>query len=166
MIVGPLPQGFLTQRGSWAVDSFERRTRESIATNGWHVIKIPEDDEGPGFAYSIGLRTTFGHAEVIVFGLELDIMHRMINNIGEEIRNGRRFAPGDFSAEVLDDCDVAFRGVERRHFDEYLGFAQRIHEGDGFAAIQMVWPDSKGRFPWDAGFPDPLRPRQPMLDGS
>lgn len=148
------------------MDAIERRARESIATNGWHVIKVPEDDEGPGFAYSVGLHTTFGHAEVIVFGLELDIMHRMINNVGEEVRGGRRLAPGDLSAEVLEGCDVAFRGVEPRHLGEYLGFARRIHGGGGFSAIQMVWPDPEGRFPWDAGFPDPLRARQPMLEGT
>jgi len=153
-------------RGTWAVDAPERRTRETIATHGWQVIKVPEDDEQPGFAYSVGLHTTFGHAEVIVFGLELDLMHRMLNNIGEEIRSGQRFAPGDLSPEVLEDSDVVFRRVERRYYDEYLGYAQRIHHGDGFAAIQMVWPDSKGRFPWDTGFPRALRARQPMLDGS
>ena len=83
--------------------SVERRIRESIATHGWGVIKVPEDDEGPGFAYSIGIHTTFVHAEVIVFGLELGLMHRMINNIGEEIRSGRSFASGDRCSEGLDE---------------------------------------------------------------
>jgi hypothetical protein len=43
-----------------------------IATYGWHVIKVFEDDEGPSFAFTIGLYKRFGHPELVVFGLPLD----------------------------------------------------------------------------------------------
>jgi Domain of unknown function (DUF4262) len=145
------------------MDRAERRTRDLIAAHGWGVIAVPDGGEGP-FAYSVGLTTTFNHPEIIVFGLDTDTMHRMINNAGEEVRSGQRFFPGDRSSEVLDGCDVAFRAVDHCHFDEYFGHAQRVHGKDDFEAIQMFWPDAEGRFPWDAGFTDELRDRQPVLD--
>jgi len=46
-----------------------------IETYGWHVIEVPEDDEGPGFAFTIGLFRRFEHPELIVFGLPMNTMH-------------------------------------------------------------------------------------------
>ncbi|WP_165244365.1 DUF4262 domain-containing protein [Paludisphaera soli] len=141
----------------------ERTTRESIARHGWHVIKVPDDAEGPGFAYNIGFHMTFDHPEVIVFGLDLDIMHRMINNLGFELRAGARFGPGDRCSEVLETCEVAFQAVARRHYDEYFGFGIRI-QGEAFEAIQMCWPDARGRFPWESGFSSAGGIELPRLD--
>jgi hypothetical protein len=78
------------------------RIRADIDAHGWHVIKVPPDDEGPGFAYSIGLHQSFGHAEVIIFGLPLDVKHIMINTVGDEVRRGARFGDGSVSDEVLE----------------------------------------------------------------
>ena len=61
----------------------DAQMRSDIETYGWHVIKVLEDDEGPGFAFTIGLFKRFGHPELIVFGLPLDTMHEMLNAAGE-----------------------------------------------------------------------------------
>ena len=73
----------------------ERKVVSDIEEFGWHVVMIPDDDEGPAFAYSIGLFKSFGHPEVILFGLDLGVMHQIINLIGEEVRLGRRFSDGE-----------------------------------------------------------------------
>src|SRR3954469_19204156 len=65
------------------------RIQESIDAHGWHVAIVPEDDEGPGFAYSIGLYRTLGHPEVIIFGLAVDHLHRAVNDVGAEVRRCR-----------------------------------------------------------------------------
>jgi hypothetical protein len=44
----------------------DAQMRADIATYGWHVIKVLEDDEGPGFAFTIGLYQRFEHPELIV----------------------------------------------------------------------------------------------------
>jgi Domain of unknown function (DUF4262) len=38
----------------------DEQVRADIATYGWHVIKVLEDDEGPGFAFTIGHTDGFG----------------------------------------------------------------------------------------------------------
>jgi hypothetical protein len=123
-----------------------------------------EDDEGPAFAYSIGLFKSFGHPEVIVFGLDVDLMHRMINLIGEEVRQGRRFADGDSASGILEGYDVRFLNVASRHYYEHFGYARWFYNGDDFPVLQCHWPDKKGRFPTDPGFAKALRSRQPLLD--
>jgi hypothetical protein len=84
-----LPVGWIAERAGpgepWqrtpAVTEEDRDKKlvSDIEQVGWHVVMIPEDDEGPSFAYSIGLFQTFGHPEIIICGLGLDLMHQMIN---------------------------------------------------------------------------------------
>ena len=51
-----------------------------VAGTGWYVIKVMEGSAGePAFAYTIGLTASFGHAELIILGLDLDDMHLILN---------------------------------------------------------------------------------------
>ena len=59
---------------------------------GWHVVKILEKDETPGWAFSVGLYKNFNHPEIVVFGLNDEVAHFLINAIGDLVRAGNRFA--------------------------------------------------------------------------
>ena len=72
----------------------DAQMRADIATYGWHVVKVLEDDEGPAFAFTIGLWQRFQHPELIVFGLPLETMHQMLNGAGAAVRAGRPYAAG------------------------------------------------------------------------
>jgi hypothetical protein len=141
----------------------DKKLISDIQEYGWHVIMIPLDDEGPAFAYSVGLFQTFGHPEIIVFGLDLGVMHQIINLIGEEVRHGRRFADAETVPGILESYDVRFLDVARRHYPDYFGYAHWFYKGDDFPVLQCVWPDKQGRFPTDPDYPEPLRARQPLL---
>lgn len=144
-------------------DDHDRKLLADVKGHGWHVIGVAEDEEGPAFAYSIGLQHTFGHPEVIVFGLDVRLMHQMLNGIGEQIRSGQRFEHLDEASDVLDGFNVAFRSVDEKHFQEYLGYARWFYQGDDFPVLQCIWPDGQGRFPWHPEFPKALTTRQPVL---
>src|SRR5437868_12056075 len=126
-------------------DDHDRQLLADVEKHGWHVIRVKEDEEGPAFAYSVGLHRSFGHPEVIVFGLPLRVMHQIVNAVGEEVRSGERFEHLDESGEILEGYHVAFRTVERRQYADYLGYALWFYRGDGFPALQCLWPDSDHR---------------------
>jgi hypothetical protein len=144
-------------------DDHDRKLLADVRRHGWHVIGVEEDEEGPGFAYSIGLYHSFRHPEVIVFGLRVRVIHGMINAVGEQIRSGEKFEHLDESGDVLDGYNVAFRTVERRHYPDYLGYARWFYGGDDFPALQCVWPDSRHRYPWHPEASPDLARRQPGL---
>lgn len=52
-----------------AKDEHERKALADVQQHGWHVLKVMEDNEGPAFAYTVGLYHSFGHPELIVVGL-------------------------------------------------------------------------------------------------
>jgi hypothetical protein len=129
------------------------------------VLLILGDEEGPGFAYSVGLQHSYGHPEIIMFGLRHETMHAIINMIGERVKAGARFAPGQVSDELLNGYDVVFRPVDPRWHEEFFGQAIDFYAEAGFTALQCVWPDRAGLFPWQPGFDSRLVERQPLLGG-
>jgi hypothetical protein len=142
----------------------DAQMRSDIETYGWHVIKVLEDDEGPGFAFTIGLFKRFRHPELIVFGLPLDTMHEMLNTAGEAVRAGRPYESGGSYDDILETYRCTFRPVPRQRYEEYLGSARWYYGGSDFPALQLFWPDKEHRYPWDAPQDAWIRWAQPVLD--
>jgi hypothetical protein len=90
-------------------------------------------------------------------------MHRLVNAVGEQIRSKERFEQLDESSDVLHGYSVAFRTVEPRHYPEYFCYARWFYRGDGFPALQCVWPDAQHRYPWHIESNATLAQRQPVL---
>ncbi len=144
-------------------DDHDRKLLADVRDHGWHIIGVEQDEEGPGFAYSIGLHHNFGHPEIIVVGLRVEVMHGMINAAGEEARSGKKFGHLDESGDVLDGYNIAFRTVEKRHYPDYFGYAGWFYRGGDFPALQCVWPDSQHRYPWHREATPEFIRRQPVL---
>jgi hypothetical protein len=72
-------------------DEGEAKLLADVKDPGWHVIGVREDDEGPGFAYTIGLYHNYRHPEIIVFGLDVPILWRIVNIIGDKVKQGEMF---------------------------------------------------------------------------
>jgi hypothetical protein len=133
---------------------------------GWHVIKVfaREAKERPYWAFSIGLFHSFGHPEVVLFGLPLDRCMTLVNVIGREVQAGKRYRHGEEYADILQEpYKCAFRHVPRARYRDYVGYALWFYENDAFPLLQCFWPDKKGRFPWDDGCDDYVRDAQPLL---
>lgn len=145
-------------------DADEQKVIDDIEQYGWHIVGIEADDEGPGFAYSVGLHHTLGHPEVIVFGLaSADTMAQIINGIGDAVRSGTRFEDWHESDEILEGYSCMFRKVPIEAYPEYLGYAMWFYRPDQFPVLQCVWPDKEGRYPWEAECDPIVRQRQPVL---
>ena len=141
----------------------DAQVHADIATFGWHVVQVPEDDEGPGFAFTIGLYKRFQHPELIVFGLALDTMHLMLNGAGEAVCAGRTYAGGQSYDDLLEDYACTFRPVPPKHYEAFLGYALWYYNGDDFPALQLIWPDREHRYPWAAPAGAWIREAQPVL---
>lgn len=143
--------------------TFENKVRADIASHGWSVVKIEPDAVGPGFAYTIGLQERFGHPEVIVVGLPTALAHRLINEVGEAIRMGSRYAAGQRYDDVLREHAVTFRAVPDYQLAAYCGSAQRHYKGHALRVVQLIYPDRQGKWPWAEDVTPTFRAGQPVL---
>jgi hypothetical protein len=145
-------------------DEDEQRLIDDVERVGWHLVGVEEDSEGPGFVYSVGMYHTWSQPEIIVFGLSsVAKMIEMINALGDEMRQGAGFDDWHENDHILEGSRCMFRKVERDIYAEYLGHAVWFYAGRDFPALQCVWPDQGGHYPWEPEFAEELTRRQPML---
>jgi Domain of unknown function (DUF4262) len=124
--------------------------------HGW-AVQFVEHDKRP-FAYTVGLHDR-GLPELLITGLNAQIATRVPNSIAHMIvDDGTLLAPAmhiDYQDRFLIEV------VEVEHPDVHLKFAVKIC-GPDVRALQLVWADDRGRWPWEAGWGHGRR-RQPVL---
>ncbi len=114
---------------------------------GWavrHVMKTPGIN-GPAFSYTIGL-TAMGHPEVVVTGLPFDVAQSFLNLVGAIVKEGRTVAAGWQTDEFTEGGVVLFIEVT-----DTSGLTAVAEVYGTVRAVQLVWPDSSDRFPWEDG---------------
>lgn len=140
----------------------------AITRNGFHPTAVMAD---PSWVYTVGLLQTWSHPELIVFGLSPQGGYGGISAVVDEIRSGvvrpvGRNEPFDIKGvgscliPVLEDywkypCDYLLG------CSNYYGATRAPYDP---RALQLVWADEEGWFPWDSSFCTDLADRQPLLD--
>jgi hypothetical protein len=144
----------------------DRKLLEDIASHGWHVIRVPERGVTPGWAFTIGLYRSFQHPELVIFGLPLEVMHRILNQLGDDVAKGLEFSAHSESDRVLENYTCAFRPVASPWLRPFLGYALWFYSNEAFPALQCLWPDRAGHLPDDPAFDPDLKSLQPLLEHS
>lgn len=151
-----------------AEDDSERKVLSDVEKYGWHILHILEDESGPSFSFSVGFYLKFGHPEVLVMGLAQPVAHELINLIGKNLTTGRIYRPRERIGDLADGFDCSFVPIAVEHYREYLGYAIWFYRSlkQPFPALQLVWPDKEGRFPWERGYDERFFKLQKLLDGA
>ena len=56
---------------------------------GWTVLLLEATDYLPSFAYTVGLWKNYKHPEIISFGLTINTLHLILNDVGEIAKSER-----------------------------------------------------------------------------
>jgi len=145
------------------LSEMERKAISDIEKHGVHLIEVPEDDEGPGFVFSMGLFDNFSHPEIIIVGLDGELSLDIINGLAQEVREGKKFRDQDRHDGILEDYTCVFLDVAKANFAEHLGYAMWYYGDTEFPALQCVWPDMDGSYPWDGAATEEFIEDQPIL---
>ncbi len=123
----------------------------------WVVIGVDRDGCRPPYSYTVGL-TEYGRPELLITGLAKDRAAKVLIAVAdtaldaEELTVGARIQlPGKRPGEVV---RVAEPSV-------HLPVATDLF-GDRATALQLVYADARGRWPWDKNFRNG-RAGQPVL---
>ena len=135
----------------------------NVKKYGLQVTHVLGDETGPAFSYSVGLFKSYRHPEVIIVGLKQELSHILINNIAENIKNGKVYSPLKYYPDILDDFECYFINVDLLNYDSYVGQAQKFYKGDDFSLLQCIYPTVKGIYPWQKEWPENIKDLQPIL---
>jgi Domain of unknown function (DUF4262) len=149
--------------GELGLDGYMAIISDHVGRVGWAVQAVPGDDEGPPWAYSVGIWHTHCGPELIMCGAPVENMGGIINSIGERIAAGVPIEAGD-QVDDLGPYPLAIRPVHQSWrmtsmftiSDCFYGYVRPLY-------VQVVWPDRKGRFPCEPGFDTEFSADQPML---
>ncbi|HEX6220632.1 MAG TPA: DUF4262 domain-containing protein [Acidimicrobiia bacterium] len=139
---------------------------DTIRKHGWAVEYIgggscshPNcsggDDEGPPFAYTVGLYG-LGHPELLIFSLDPEAAWAVLDAFGERIRGGENLIPCQqltlqghrrcFVAEVVPNPgQIVFCAND--YYERPSEFSVPV--------LQLTYDDGKGVYPWDEAHPTP-----------
>ena len=131
---------------------------------GWYVMLIEATEYLPSFAYTVGLWKNFNHPELIAFGLTTKTLHSILNIGGELVKSGHTLKIGCDYDDFFDNGRAQLVPVDPRNLKDYFGYAIWFNQTSDFPALQLLWTDRNGNYPWDKDYEEEFVYRQPMLD--
>ena len=139
-----------------------------VETKGWAVEPVPPrpnaDPPMPGYAYTIGLETTFGFPEVVLFGLTPVAASGLAELLVGYVADGADVPIGVIFTGLLDnELRCALLPVDMDVYRDLFDVAVQWHKGEPFRMLQLAWPDRNGWLPWESGFEHRLLFAQPAV---
>lgn len=119
--------------------------KKKIARHGWAVTAVAgSGHEHPDFAYTTGL-TERSLPELIVYGLPLHLSGSLLNDMASQMVAGFGLTSGIMihSASGEEPDIVVIQVVTTSD----MVVTDALYTN--FTALQLVWPDLDGHFPWD-----------------
>ena len=131
--------------------------KQNVDRCGLHLFGIFGDEKSPPYTYTIGF-AAHGLPEVIVFGLDMRMVAPFLNRYYDEIVNQKTRCGGPGVLSPEDDwfnMPMSVVNVESGRADDYAVQAFAFAEDMGWKKpefVQWVWPDTKGKLPWQQGY--------------
>ena len=141
----------------------DKQVLNDIEQYGVHIVHVLAEGDAPGFGFSIGLYHNFQHPEILIIGLQQELIHSIINDMAEEIKKGKTYYAYSYSPDILEGFECYFTKVNPLYYKQYLGYAHWFYKGDDFPVLQCIYPTVKGIYPWQDNWPERLKQVQPIL---
>lgn len=134
-------------------DDSDRKLLSDVSQFGWHVVGIHEEENSPRFAFSVGLYYQYLHPEIMIMGLPHEVAHKLLASVQNIIHQGGFIQPWSAVEEIASFPLMAVP-IHFDHYKEHLGYGMWFYRSlpEPFPAIQLVWPDKGGVFPWQEGY--------------
>jgi hypothetical protein len=136
-------------------DDYLDELRTTMLEHGW-AVQYVESDRTP-FGYTVGLHDC-GLPELLITGVSAERAGRLLNTVAKDMMGGTVLSPGQ---KIAIRSGPLVEIVEVANPDAHMKWAVAFG-GAEVRALQLVWADGRGRWPWAAAFSDG-RARQPVL---
>ena len=121
--------------------------RETLAEECWVVISVQREKYRPPYSYSVGL-TDHGKPEIVVTGLPKQRAADLLNGVAAHLVHAYPPPPGE-RVPLTDGPLIEIVRVAEP--SAHLDLAVELC-GPQLSALQLVYADDRGHWPWDRGF--------------
>jgi hypothetical protein len=149
-----------SQIQAW-LDQEDEHVAQTIRKHGLFIQFVSGDIDPPlpSFAYTVGL-FGLGHPELVVLSTSMRRAGWLLNHLARRIRAGENLMPGSLLS--FPDWPRRVTVEQLPNPGEIVVAANRHYQRPAEAsapAYQLTYDDSRGRFPWDAGYDDASHPQ-------
>jgi len=149
-----------------------------IEDQGWVAVPVEAVEPGggvsprPSYTYTIGFESAFGQPEVVIFGLQAVAARGLLGMLADQHGGGVQLPVDAVFVGLLEsDLPCALLPIDLDVHEGLFGDATALDRRSGtgvrgFRMLQFVWPDRRGRLPWDADYEERLRTAQPVIGSS
>jgi Domain of unknown function (DUF4262) len=121
--------------------------RGQVAQHCWVVVGVRGDRYRPPYSYTVGL-TNHGKPEVIVTGLPQQRAADLLSGVAAHLMHADAPTAGE-QVQLTDGPLIEIVSVSEPSAHLYVA-AELC--GPGLQAVQLVYADDRGHWPWDRGF--------------
>lgn len=152
------------------------KIRDDVGRDGFSRVGVGPfpNERGQGHPYNLVYTVGLSHtnpvcADVIIFGpYRLPILMNIVWDVARSmLREGARYQAGSSQTVVAQGqtypSPFFFASVEQRYMHAYPKAAVDYYASTAFPLMQIVWPDTRGLWPWQAGFEEQFAGTQPLL---
>lgn len=126
-------------------DDILDQTKDAITRRGFGMVSVMGSARSAEFSYTVGL-TEQGLPELLVVAVRPHDAVRLLDGWGEYVLEKNAVLPG----ETLETGPWLLEAVAVERPQDHLLLAHRFY-GERLRALQLVWADASGRWPWDPG---------------
>ena len=138
--------------------------KEQMDRFGHSIISMNASDYLPSFAYTVGLLESKNHPEIICFGLAPELLKDILNDVVQLIKFSGALKLDHDYGNIFKNSRASFLKVDQRNITDYFKVAELVYKSDDIQAIQLIWTDTQNLFPWEVGFNQKFKFKQPLLD--
>lgn len=126
-----------------------RTMMDLVERYGWAIQFVEGEKVRSQWAYTVGL-ARHGLPEFVVTGLRPERAGALLNDTAHDaLCHDERWEPGQ-RFRVSDRLRVEVVGMP--HPEAHLGTVVALFPGQPLEALQLVWCDGRGRWPWNPRF--------------
>lgn len=123
-----------------------------IEKYGWTVMSVLGTEEQPSYSYTVGLAAK-DLPDLIMIGIDPEAARQILNDCVQKLLNKETHPVQHELVREVANLPLAFRLDETGSMLSLARSARRWAELDGKEGnvIQLVFPDLRGKFPWETG---------------
>ncbi len=146
------------------LNDYETALIGRIKQYGWQTTSVAVAADGSAsFSYTTGFCHTTGQPEVLVFDFPHQLAHNVFGQMMRRTRAGDVFPVGVPVDGILSGEPVYLFPIRPEMAMKYLRSSHWFYCRTDFPAIQLVWRDCAGLFPWQTGCDISVAELQPDL---
>lgn len=150
-------------------EDIDQNIQENIQKYGVSIIgteHITPEGNYISMTYSIGVTETTGYPELVIFGIPVEHAKIFINMYFKMHEDGKIIKPGVDYNEFAEGFPTRFKEITESSYRDHLYKAAAFNDQNNnpLKAMQLIFPDSHGRWFWEEGVDPEFKTLLNILD--